>query len=184
MKRADLEHIIRAAAAITNEYEIVVIGSQSILGAVPSPPEDLTLSMEADVYPLRRPHLSDLIDGAIGEGSTFEESFGYYAQGVSPETTVLPDGWQERLVKISGANTDLKIGLCLEPHDMAAAKLVAGRLKDLDFVGLMLAHSIINTMTLLARIDALPIQSAAKERLHGWVSRKGAEERTAPREKP
>ena len=26
MRRAELEHLIRAAAAVTNEYEIVVIG--------------------------------------------------------------------------------------------------------------------------------------------------------------
>lgn len=30
MKRSDLEHIIRASSAITNEYEFVVIGSQAI----------------------------------------------------------------------------------------------------------------------------------------------------------
>ena len=35
MQRHELEHLIRAAAAITNQYEIVVVGSQSILGAVP-----------------------------------------------------------------------------------------------------------------------------------------------------
>src|SRR5436190_11983884 len=67
MRRKELEHIIRAAAAITDQYEIVVLGSQSILGAVPDAPEVLLLSMEADVYPLRRPDLADLIDGAIGE---------------------------------------------------------------------------------------------------------------------
>ena len=32
--------------------------------------------------------------GDIGEGSLFHEQNGYYAQGVGPETTVLPDGWQ------------------------------------------------------------------------------------------
>lgn len=38
MQRHELEHLIRAASAITNDYEVVVIGSQSILGAVPNPP--------------------------------------------------------------------------------------------------------------------------------------------------
>jgi hypothetical protein len=38
MNREDLEHIIRAAAAVTDEYEFVVIGSQSILGPIPNPP--------------------------------------------------------------------------------------------------------------------------------------------------
>jgi len=62
MTRSELEHIIRAASAITNEYEIVVIGSQSILGQVPMAPETLLMSMEADVFALQQPDLSDLID--------------------------------------------------------------------------------------------------------------------------
>ena len=67
MRRHELEHLIRAAAAVTNEYEIVVIGSQSILGAVADPPAALLQSMEADCYPLKQPELADLIDGAIHE---------------------------------------------------------------------------------------------------------------------
>ena len=73
MQRQDLEHLIRAAAAITNDYEVVVIGSQSILGAVPHPPESLTASMEADIYPANMPELADLIDGSIGEGSRLQK---------------------------------------------------------------------------------------------------------------
>ena len=52
MNRQDLEHLIRAAAEVTNEYEFVVVGSQSILGPIPNPPAELTMSMEADIYPL------------------------------------------------------------------------------------------------------------------------------------
>ncbi|HSI58793.1 MAG TPA: hypothetical protein VLA16_14640 [Ideonella sp.] len=55
MNRQELEHLIRAAAAITNEYEIVVVGSQSILGAAPDAPAFLLQSMEADMYPLHHP---------------------------------------------------------------------------------------------------------------------------------
>jgi hypothetical protein len=82
MKRRELEHLIRAAAAVTDQYEIVVVGSQSVLGAVPDAPAVLLQSREADCYPLRRPDLADVIDGAIGELSPFDERFGYYAQGV------------------------------------------------------------------------------------------------------
>jgi len=39
MKRADLEHIIRAAAANADTDEIVVIGSQAILGTFSDPPK-------------------------------------------------------------------------------------------------------------------------------------------------
>jgi len=127
MRRHELEHIIRAAAAITNEYEFVVVGSQSILGGFPDAPKDLLESTEADVYPLHSPDKADLIDGSIGEGSPFAETFGYYAQGVGPETATLPQGWQERLVKVQSASTDLKIGWCLEAHDLAASKDEAGK---------------------------------------------------------
>ena len=170
MKRKELEHLIRAAAAITDQYEIMVIGSQSILGAIPNAPESLLVSMEADVYPLHRPDLADLIDGAIGELSPFEERFGYYAQGVGPETAVLPAGWESRLVKIQNQNTDLKIGYCLEPHDLAASKLVAGRDKDWPFVKELIQHKIIGANLLQERVELLPIPDDHKVRLKRWIS--------------
>lgn len=169
MRRKELEHIIRAAAAITDQYEIMVVGSQSILGAVPNAPESLLQSMEADIYPLRRPDLADLIDGAIGELSPFEERFGYYAQGVGPETAILPAGWEDRVVKIQNEATDLRIGYCLEPHDLAASKLAAGREKDWPFVETMLQHKIVDDSTLQERIEMLPITSVLKDRLNSWV---------------
>lgn len=169
MKRSELEHIIRAAAAVTNQYEIMVVGSQSILGSVPDAPNVLLQSMEADVYPLHRPELADLIDGAIGEGSPFDDFFGYYAQGVGPETAILPAGWQNRLVKIQNENTDRKIGYCLEPHDLAASKLAAGREKDWPFVTAMLRHTLIVGSTLHERIGLLALTSERKDQLHRWV---------------
>lgn len=170
MKRRDLEHLIRVAAAITEQYEIMVVGSQSILGAVPNAPDFLLQSMEADIYPLHRPDLADLIDGAVGELSPFEERFGYYAQGVGPETAVLPAGWEDRVVKIQNDNTDLKIGYCLEPHDLAASKLAAGREKDWPFVETMLHHKIVDGATIQERIAYLPITSEQKERINRWVA--------------
>jgi len=170
MRRIELEHLIRAASAITNQYEIVIVGSQSILGAVPVPPASLAESMEADIYPLQRPDLADLIDGAIGEGSTFHDCFGYYAQGVGPETALLPEGWQGRLIRIQNSNTDLKVGFCLEPHDLAASKLAAGREKDWVFVAEMLKHRIVEGLTLLQRTEQLPLSIERRERIAAWVS--------------
>src|SRR5512138_2062153 len=98
MKRAQLEHVIRAAAQIADDEEIVVIGSQAVLGQFPDAPPELLVSNEADVYPKNHPERWELIDGSIGELSPFHETFGYYAQGVQPGTAVLPPGWEERLV--------------------------------------------------------------------------------------
>jgi hypothetical protein len=47
MNRAQLEHLIRAAATIADDDEIVIVGSQSILGQYPDAPADLLESMEA-----------------------------------------------------------------------------------------------------------------------------------------
>jgi hypothetical protein len=41
MRRDELEHLIRAAGSLTGTDNIVVIGSQSILGSVPRAPADL-----------------------------------------------------------------------------------------------------------------------------------------------
>lgn len=169
MNRRELEHLIRAAAAVTDQYEIVVIGSQSILGAEPNAPDFLLQSMEADMYPLHRPEMNDLIDGSIGEGSPFQTRFGYYAQGVGPETAKLPRGWESRLTRIQNQNTDLKIGYCLDPHDLAASKLAAGRDKDWDFVNAMIEYGIAQPAVLKARVETLPIPAERVAALSQWV---------------
>jgi hypothetical protein len=135
MQRPQLEHIIRAAAGITGAPEFVIIGSQAVLGQFPDAPAELLVSIEADVFTLRDPADADLIDGSIGEGSPFHQTFGYYAHGVAVETAVLPAGWQERLVPVRNPNTGGGTGLCLEIHDLAVSKLIAGREKDLNFMG-------------------------------------------------
>jgi hypothetical protein len=75
MKRSELEHIIRAAGSIANDSEIVVIGSQSILGQFPNAPASLLVSADADVFPLRDPQLSDLIDGRKVVKARIERDF-------------------------------------------------------------------------------------------------------------
>lgn len=44
MPRPQLEHIIRAAAGITNATQIVVIGSLAVLEQFPNAPADLLVS--------------------------------------------------------------------------------------------------------------------------------------------
>jgi hypothetical protein len=61
MRRPQLEHIIRAAAGITGAPRLVVIGSQAILGQFPNPPEELIISIEADLFSPRNPGDADLI---------------------------------------------------------------------------------------------------------------------------
>jgi hypothetical protein len=158
MHRQQLEHIIRASAGITGASEFVIVGSQAVLGQFPQAPAELLVSIEADVFTLRDPADSDLIDGSIGEGSPFHQTFGYYAHGVSVETAVLPSGWQERLVRVHNENTGGGTGLCLEIHDLAVSKLVAGREKDVDFLNALLRHGLVRVPVISERLaqTALP----------------------------
>ncbi len=141
MTRLQLEHLIPAASTIADDSDIVVIGSQAILGQYPDAPAEFLVSKEADVFPRNHPERAELIDGSIGEGSPFERAYGYFAHGVDPETAVLPEGWQDRLIVISNPNTLSVRGWCLEVHDLAIAKLIAGREKDLDFVEGLQRHA-------------------------------------------
>ena len=49
MMRSELEHLIRAASAIANDGEFIIIGSQSILGQFLNAPTTHRMSMEMDV---------------------------------------------------------------------------------------------------------------------------------------
>lgn len=158
MTREQLEHILRAASGLTNQGRFIVVGSQSIVGAIPNPPGALGFSAEADIYPLDAPDLAELIEGSIGEGSLFHETFGYYAQGVGPDTAVLPVGWELRLNQVRDPKT-LADGFCLDPMDMAASKVVAWREKDQVFLAAMQRHGLLPMRVLRERVGALPAAS-------------------------
>ena len=155
MTRPQLEHVLRAAGAIAQEEKLVVIGSQSILGAYPEAPPQLTVSLEVDLYPLDNPGKADLIDGSIGERSPFHETFGYYAHGIGPETALLPYRWLSRVIEVNNTNTGGVTGLCLHPADLAVSKLLAGRAKDLEFVSAMLSTHLLERKQIEALIPEL-----------------------------
>ena len=173
MTREELEHVIRAAAEVTNEYEFVVIGSQSILGAIPNPPAELTMSMEADIYPMNAEHKADAIDGALGEGSRFHETYGYYAQGVDSTTACLPDGWKRRLRRIQSRATDGRVGYCLDVIDLFMAKTAANREKDREFNIALMRHGFVTPQAAIDMVALMPVHDSAKKamraRIRRWV---------------
>lgn len=167
MTRAQLEHVIRAASTIAGDTEIVVIGSQAILGRYPEAPAELVVSADVDLYPRNHPERADLIEGSIGELSPFHETYGYYAQGVGERTAVLPDGWELRLVLVP---TPAGTGLCLEPHDLVVSKYVAGREKDRDYVRAAIRHRLVLRDTLLERLAKTPVADTQRTRIQAQVA--------------
>ena len=164
MRKVDFDHVIAAAAEISGEREIVVIGSQAIHGARREPPESMLISMEADVYPLHDPGKADEIEGSLGDGSHFQGLNGYYAHGVGPKTAKAPAGWEERLVEVvipaRVGQASSAVALCLEVHDLILAKCVAGRERDWEFARDALAADLVRPEELFLRINGLPVSES------------------------
>jgi len=170
MRYDQLEHAIRAACDVAEETEILIFGSQAILGTYPNAPESLRASIEVDVQAKNKPEMTDLIDGSLGEDSQFHITHGFYVHGVSIEAATLPEGWSERTITVSDSiGTRGGKGHCIDPHDLAASKLFAYRDKDRNFVTTLLIEQLIDGPTLLERINALPVDDGARERLIQWV---------------
>lgn len=179
MRRTELEHVIRAASRIAEDSDIVIVGSQAILGQFSDAPATMLVSLEADVYPLHDPARAELIDGAMGDGSPFHMAFGYYAHGVGPETPKAPTGWQDRLVPLSTEGTGGATGWCLEAHDLVLAKCAAGREHDWAFAREALQHELVSIGELLRRADDLPLTSE-----HRRAVVRGLKAAAAARQKP
>lgn len=178
MRRAELEHVIRAAAAVSEDADIVVVGSQAILGQFPDAPASMCVSREADVYPRNRPERTDEIDGSLGDGSYFDSTYGYFAHAVGPETATLPGGWEGRLVAVRNENTGGATGWCLEVHDLLISKCVAGRERDWEFAEEAIRHGLADPDELRRRVGDLPLGGerleAVRRTIDGVIARAAA----------
>ena len=171
MRREELEHIIRASGDVTDQYEFVIIGSQSMLGPVPRPEVVFTVSMEADIYPLQAPELADRIDGAMGEGSQFHQTHGYYAQGVGPDTATLPSNWMQRVHRVQNGNTNDRVGYCLDVLDLFLAKAAAGREKDREFCMALFEYGYVAPVQVLELVSLMPIDDKQQRTLRATIRR-------------
>jgi hypothetical protein len=172
VNRSQFEHAIRAAGAILGTDEVLVIGSQAIHASVDTMFPEAERSIEVDVAALDDADgsLADLIDGSIGELSVFQETYGYYAQGVTPQTAVLPAGWRKRLVRFCTPATNAVTALCLEPHDLWISKAIAGRPKDREFCQALLDRRLVKAATLRARLGKVPeLNDEIRRRVAGWI---------------
>ena len=172
MKREEVEHVLRACAAITTDNSFVVIGSQAVLIPHPDAPAELLMSNELDLYPAMHPERSELIAGAIGELSMFHDTFGYHADGVSPETAKMPADWMKfATLHYLG---DITV-VCPDLHDIAVAKCVAGREKDAVWIRALLRHGLIQAPRFIERLRALDASAHPIDRLVAWAELRARE---------
>ena len=184
MRREQLEHAIRTACQIIGHDEVIVVGSQAILGTFDESrlPAAATMSIEVDVLPIadtnaETARLADLIEGIAGELSPFEELHGFSIDGVDLDTAVLPDGWRDRLIRVQNANTAAPggeprfTGWCLDKEDLCVAKLIAFREKDRNFVAALLQADLVDAKLIAGRFAAVPEgHVAASQAGLGWLT--------------
>lgn len=168
MTREELEHAIRAACDVSHEDELIIIGSQAILGQFPDAPDALRQSAEVDVVPASA-DAAERIDGALGELSLFHQTHGFYVHGITLEAAKLPQGWQSRVVPVRPDRLRAWVGNCLQGYDLAASKLTAFREKDRAFVRTLLAERMLDADELIVRVRTLPIQTDEIARLVLWA---------------
>lgn len=176
MRRADLAHLLRAACDVARDRDVLVIGSQSILGAYDEDdlPPAATASIEADIGFLDDPDRlkADEVEAAIGEMSQFHQTNGIYAEGVHISTAVyLPPGWRDRLISWPLRSSEPADPRLLEPHDRAVAKLGAYRPKDLDFVDALIQASMLDLEVLRMRCHLMSEENEhVRVRILGFLS--------------
>jgi len=117
VNREHIQRLLGEAAKLTNHRDYVIIGSLSVLGAVAFPPDTMVYSIDVDLYAKNDPGRTSEISTHLGLGSDFEQAHGYFADVVSPMLATLPDGWQERLVRLDFENG--VTGWFLDPNDAA-----------------------------------------------------------------
>ena len=169
MKKQQLDHVLRAAGRITGEKQFVIIGSQSLHGKYPDLADAILLSAEVDLIASKRPEQTELLN-EIGVASPFHQAFGYYADPVDVTTATLPRGWKGRLVNLPPGDTEGVKGLCLEPHDLAIAKYVARRDKDMVFTRELARRRLVERKTLLERLAQTQVTDDVRARILDDIS--------------
>lgn len=136
MTLEQFDHICRAAAVIAGVQQVYVFGANAIIPWLvqarhPIPLPDFTPSRELDVS-VGDEKLDTLIDGSIGELSSFDQTFSVYAHGVNLAAFQAPVNWPQRTGKRIEPVSGVEI-IVPHPHDLIVSKLSVGRPKDFDF---------------------------------------------------
>lgn len=102
----------------------------------------------------------------------FHEQFGYYAQGVSVSTAVLPLGWSDRMVRWRSDSTGRADAAFLDEHDLVVSKLVAMREKDMVFGQALIEAGFVDVTVLKSRVAELlaELDSRAVARIVSWLA--------------
>ena len=155
MKRWQFFDLIRRVSELTQITEPVIVGSHSLFAVTDFVPAIVDRSLEADF--LLGPHGHEVIEMVrdnLGYTSDFYKQHGYFADPLGMAVVSFTPGWQDRLQPLKDDNGQV-VAKCLEIHDLAVSKLIAGRDKDLIFLCDLLDSRMILMEALMERAETI-----------------------------
>ena len=150
MRREDLRLLFARARDLCDETDYVVLGSLAVLGHAGEVPPRMAASLDVDAFSKSDPGRIFELASALGQGSPFEAEHGYYLDPISPRVATLPDGWEERLLRIQ-LEPDL-VGWFLEPNDAAVSKYARMEPRDREWIRPGLRAGVLSMAIIEARV--------------------------------
>ena len=146
-----LFQILEEARKLSGQNDFVVIGSLSILGleADFDVPKDMTMSNDVDCYTRNDPDRIFELVGALGEHSSYHEKSGFYLDAVGPNLATLPQGWEDRLIKVERHALGAWF---LEPNDAAVSKYARGEPRDTRWIRAGIRAGVVSLPIVQARM--------------------------------
>jgi hypothetical protein len=162
MNVSALFELLAAARAECGHADYVVVGSVSVLGMsdVSAIPAGMTVSIDADCYTMADPPRVFDLQAKLGEGSDYHRLHGIYLDPVSPKLPTLPDGWQQRLIRMARSGVTAHF---LEPNDAAVSKLARAEPRDLRWVGAGIAAGLVSLPMLKLRMRSTDFLDAHEQ---------------------
>lgn len=142
----------------------MIVGSQAIFAVTDVPPEIVRKSIECDFlllkdFAAKRTNLAE----NLGVFSEYQKENGIYADILGLATVVLQYGWEKRLVELKNEDGEA-VAFCVEIHDVAVSKLMAGREKDFEFLQAVFQSEYLEIDTFVSRVKLI-LNSPSSEAL-------------------
>ncbi len=153
-----LKKIVGAIRTAAPHQRLVLFGSASLLATFPDMGEsDTPVQRSRDADFILDPWDDDLalaVHEIVGARKTFDEEHGFYADIVRPFAFEnFPPGWDARVVPLDGCPGVSAV----DPHDMAIAKIFAGRPKDIELLSALIGSGRLDPVLLHQRLGSIEI---------------------------
>ena len=154
-----VDHILRAAGSATGLDRFVLVGSAAIFAWEKVVPPELAMTREVDLFAYDRDDADEIafdLDASLGAASPFDETYGYYCDGVGPDSAILPAGWEGRSRIYASPAANGVTAVVPHPNDIALSKLAAGRPKDIDWLVAAARFGMISLDAMQSRFYEMP----------------------------